>query len=93
MNLWSKAGFKDEFDAYVRNADLEDFGVTPEEQAEGVLIHEDGSAESGFSPSPSKSIKGGRLTGRDLKYYNAFRSIIKKVSAGKTTSSKGFMQT
>ena len=25
MNLWSKAGFKDEFDAYVRNADLEDF--------------------------------------------------------------------
>ena len=70
----------------IDDEDLE--GADSEEQVEAFLMDdEEVSAGESGAPAPL-SVKGTRLTGKDLTYYRAFKTIIKKVSAAKTASSK-----
>lgn len=55
----------------------------PEEQAEEFFFGDDSEeVMDGQGPKRVLSVKGDRLTGNNLKYYNTFKSIITQVSAG-----------
>ena len=70
----------------IDDEDLE--GADSEEQVEAFLM-DDEEAFAGESGAPGAlSVKGTRLTGKDLIYYRAFKTIIKNVSAAKTASAK-----
>lgn len=64
--------------------DAEDVdAVNPEEQVEEFLFSEDEEEDQdGRAPNRLLSVKGDRLTGNDLKYYNYYKKIIKEVAAG-----------
>ena len=56
-------------------------GTDPEEQAENFFFAQDESAAEKQSPARPMSLKGDRLSGNDLKYYNRYKSIISGVAA------------
>ena len=64
--------------------DAEDIdGTEPEEQVEEFLFSEEEEEEQdGLAPKRLMSVKGDRLTGNDLKYYNYYKKIIKEIMAG-----------
>lgn len=70
----------------IDDEDLE--GADSEEQVEAFLMDDEETFAGESGAAAPLSVKGTRLTGKDLKYYRAFKTIIKKVSAAKTASSK-----
>ena len=64
-------------------------GADPDSLMEKFLYSEDAEEEwtyeDGRAPKAPLSIKGDRLTGNNLKYYNYFKTIITQVSAGSRT--------
>lgn len=65
--------------------DADEFEETdPVTQAE-AFMYDDVLAKNGRMSS--QSVKGDRLSGKDKKFYDAFKSIIKKVSAASTSGS------
>ena len=68
--------------------EAEDVDATePEKQVEDFLFSEDEEEDQdGRAPSRLLSVKGDRLTGNDLKYYNYYKKIIKGVVAGDRTN-------
>lgn len=67
--------------------DYEDLeGADSEKQVNSFLMDEEDPFEGESGSAAPLSVKGNRLTGKDLTYYNAFKSIIRKVSAAKTTA-------
>ena len=76
-------------DSFGAGIDAEDVDATePEEQVEEFLFSEDEEEEDqdGRAPTRLLSVKGDRLTGNDLKYYNYYKKIIKGVVAGDRTN-------
>lgn len=63
-------------------------GADSEEQVEAFLLDDGETFKGESAPSAPLSVKGNRLSGKDLTYYKAFKSIIKNVSASKTKSTK-----
>lgn len=60
-------------------------GADPESQMEEFLFSEQENDE-GMTPERPLSVKGDRLSGNDLKYYNRYKSIIQSVSDGGKTN-------
>ena len=70
----------------IEDDDLE--GADSEEQVEAFLMDDEEAFAGESGAAAPLSVKGTRLIGKDLTYYRAFKTIIKKVSAAKTASSK-----
>lgn len=68
--------------------DIEDIEGADFDQLMEDFFSADDSSLSGtrVNPTAPLSVKGDRLKGNDLKFYNNYKTIIKRVSAGKTTS-------
>ncbi len=62
-------------------------GADPEQQVENFLFSDESEpAENKQTPQRVMSVKGSRLTGNNLKYYNNLKTIIDQVAAGSRVS-------
>lgn len=61
-------------------------GGDPAALMEKYLLRDKLKASSGQAPKAPLSVKGDRLTGNNLKYYNLFKKILTEVNAGKRTA-------
>lgn len=73
--------------AFSDSIDQDDIkGADPDELLEKYFLSDDSDTNGLTAPEAPLSAKGSRLGGKNLKFYNYYKSIIKKVSAGKTTA-------
>ena len=74
------------FSAGIDSGEIEN--KEPEEMFENFLLSDDSSSGGSMSPSaPLSWKKGDRLSGNNSFFYKTFRSLIKKIAAGKRSTS------
>lgn len=72
--------------SFSEGIDPDDIDADPEKLMENFFLSDKANASSGQAPKAPLSIKGDRLSGNNLKYYNLFKKLMTEVNAGKRTS-------